>query len=103
MVSAVSALVYFGPAIIYQLQADLPGDDLLGVHLRGQYKRMVPFLLDQNIARKSRNKVNLFSNIIFTESAHWADLVIESRCPCVCPSPPSEIYFQASHWPTGHM
>ena len=23
---------------------------------------------------------------IFTESAHWADSVIESRCPCVCTS-----------------
>ena len=23
---------------------------------------------------------------LFTESAHWADSVIESRCPCVCTS-----------------
>ena len=44
---------------------------------------------------------------LFTESAHWADSVIESHClsvsMCVCVSPPCEIYFQASHWPTGHM
>ena len=45
--------------------------------------------------------------LVFTELAHWADSVIESRCSSacvdVCMSPPSVIYFQASHWPTGHM
>ena len=30
----------------------------------------------------------------FTESAHWADSVIESRCPCV--PPPNAIFFEAS-------
>ena len=47
--------------------------------------------------------VNLLTLLIFTESAHWADSVIELHCPyvcvcvclCVCMSPPSEIYFRA--------
>ena len=36
-------------------------------------------------------------SLVFTESAHWANSVIESQCPCVCMSvsPPSEIYFRA--------
>ena len=39
---------------------------------------------------------------------HWAELVIESPCPCVCGSvclsaPSSAVFFEASHWPSGHM
>ena len=39
---------------------------------------------------------------------HWAELVIESPCPsvdmCVCVSAPSgAVFFEASHWPSGHM
>ena len=40
---------------------------------------------------------------IFTDSALWAGSVIESQCLYVCMSPPSDIYFEASHWPWDHM
>ena len=41
---------------------------------------------------------------IFIESAHWADSIIESRCPYVCLSVPFHaIFFEASHWPSDHM
>ena len=45
---------------------------------------------------------------IFTESALWADSVIESPCPCVClcvcvsvclSAPSGAVFFEASHWP----
>ena len=46
--------------------------------------------------------------MIFIESAHWADSIIESRCPYVCLSvclsvPFHAIFFEASHWPSDHM
>ena len=35
---------------------------------------------------------------------HWAELVIESPCPCVEMSAPSgAVFFDASHWPSDHM
>ena len=35
---------------------------------------------------------------------HWAELVIESPCPWRCLSAPSSaVFFEASHWPSGHM
>ena len=39
---------------------------------------------------------------LFKES-NWpmADYFIESRCPCVCPSPCD--FFEASHWPLDQM
>ena len=42
--------------------------------------------------------------IVFTESA-FRPIQSESRDVrlSVCLSPPREIYFEASHWPTGHM
>ena len=41
---------------------------------------------------------------IFTNSALWAELVIESTCPSVyLMSPSNAIFFEASHWPSGHM
>ena len=34
----------------------------------------------------------------------WAELVIESPCPCVCLCAPSgAVFFEASHWPWDHM
>ena len=37
--------------------------------------------------------------VIFIESAHWADSIIESRCPCVCLYVPFHaVFFEASHW-----
>ena len=37
---------------------------------------------------------------VFTESAHWANSVIESPCPSVSVSAPSGgVFFKASYWP----
>ena len=52
--------------------------------------------------------IQAWTNTFSPTRPHLAELVIESPCPSVCLcvclfAPSSAVFFEASHWPSGHM
>ena len=68
---------------------------LMGKREEGRLRHKIESSRNTSFPQKKLNVLDM----LFTESAHWADSVIELRCPSagmhVCMSPPSEIYFRA--------
>ena len=78
----------------------------LGAILMLNFRQQRPtkvFSLNWPLSRFSV-KLTMSVSLFSPTRPHWAELVIESACPSVCLfAPASAAFFEASHWPSGHM
>ena len=73
------------------------------VNLKAFSNYVLSHILQENMKSATVYKTWIFAQFSPTRP-HWAELVIELPCLSVCLFAPSNAFFyEASHWPSGHM